>query len=354
MKLNATQLLEKVVDLKASDLLISVGSKPYIRQNTLLAPVEDYPILTVDDVEYILSQILDTKQRELLEINKELDFSIALGQKARFRVNAFFQRGYPSIALRHIPIEIPTFEQLHLPPNLENLCNLKQGLFLVVGPAGHGKSTTIASMIENINRSRAEHIITVEDPIEYIFTNKKSLIEQREMYLDTHSWEVALKSVLREDPNVVFVGEMRDTETIRAALQIAETGHLVFTTLHTNSASQTIDRIISSFPAERQNEIKAQLSQVIEVVISERLLPSTKAGVIPAFEIMVNNDAIANLIREGKAHMIDNVINTSSQYGMISLEKSMADLVSTGMVTFEDAVKYCIRPAELKRLVDKG
>jgi len=354
MKLNATQLLEKVVALKASDLLISVGSKPYFRQNTLLATIEDYPVLTVDDVEYILSQILDTKQRELLEINKELDFSIALGQKARFRVNAFFQKGYPSIALRHIPIDIPTFEQLHLPPNLENLCNLKQGLFLVVGPAGHGKSTTIASMIEKINQNRSEHIITVEDPIEYIFVNKKSLIEQREMYLDTHSWEVALKSVLREDPNVVFIGEMRDTETIRAALQIAETGHLVFTTLHTNSASQTIDRIVSSFSAEKQNEIKTQLSQVIEVVISERLLPSATVGIIPAFEIMINNDAIANLIREGKGHMIDNVINTSSQYGMISIEKSMADLVLSGMVTFEDAVKYCIRPAELKRLVDRG
>jgi twitching motility protein PilT len=354
MKLNATQLLEKVVEQKASDLHISVGSKPFLRINTLLRPIEEYPPMTTDDVEYILSQILDAKQRELLEINKEIDFSIALGTKARFRVNAFFQKGYPSVSLRHIPMDIPTFEQLHLPPNIENLCNLKQGLFLVVGPAGHGKSTTIASMIEKINIERPEHIITVEDPIEYIFVNKKSLIEQREMYLDTHSWDIALRSILRQDPNVVFIGEMRDAETIRAALQIAETGHLVLTTLHTNSASQTIDRIISSFSAEKQNEIKTQLSQVIEVVVSERLIPSASHGVIPAFEIMLNNDAIANLIREGKAHMIDNVINTSSQAGMISLEKSIADLINSKLITFEDGIKYCARPVELKRLVDRG
>lgn len=354
MKLNATQLLEKVVDQKASDLHISVGSKPFLRINTLLRPIEEYPPMTVDDVEYILSQILDTKQRELLEINKEIDFSIALGQKARFRVNSFFQKGYPSISLRHIPIDIPSFEQLHLPPNIENLCSLKQGLFLVVGPAGHGKSTTIASMIEKINAGRPEHIITIEDPIEYIFVNKKSLIEQREMYLDTHSWDVALRSILRQDPNIVFIGEMRDTETIRAALQIAETGHLVLTTLHTNSASQTVDRIISSFAAEKQNEIKTQLSQVIQVIVSERLIPSAQHGIVPAFEIMVNNDAIANLIREGKAHMIDNVINTSAQSGMISLEKSIADLINSKLITFEDGIKYCPRPVELKRLVDRG
>lgn len=356
MKLNATQLLEKVVDLKASDLHISVGSKPIVRVNTVLRLIEEYPALTIDDVEYILSQIVDAKQRELLEINKELDFSIALGQKARFRVNAFFQKGYPSVSLRHIPIQIPTFEELHLPPNLENICKLKHGLVIVGGPAGHGKSTTIASMIEKINMTRAEHIITVEDSIEYIFVNKKSLIEQREMYLDTHSWDIALRSTLRQDPNVVFIGEIRDIETIRSVLQIAETGHLVFTTLHTNSAAQTVDRMISSFPAEKQSEIKTQLSQVIEVVISERLLPSTSVGggVVPAFEIMVNNDAIANLIREGKTHMIDNVIKTSSQFGMIALEESIASLVTAGLVTFEDAVKYCTRPAELKRLVDRG
>lgn len=353
-RLNATQLLEKVLDLKATDLHLSVGAEPHVRINTLLRPLEEYGHLSTDDIEYILSQILNAKQREILDVNKELDFSISLGQKARFRVNAYFQKGYPAIALRYIPIKIPSFEELNLPAGLENLCNLKQGLVLVVGPAGHGKSTTIASMLDQINKSRAEHIITIEDPIEYIFADKKSLVEQREMYLDTHSWDVALKSILRQDPNIVFVGEMRDSETIKAVLQIAETGHLVFTTLHTNSAAQTIDRIISSFASEKQDEIKAQLAQVLEVVVSERLIPSETHGVLPAFEIMIENDAISNLIREGKAHMIDNVINTSGQQGMISLEKSMAEMIKEGLINFEDAVKFTDRPNELKRLVRKG
>ncbi len=352
MKINATQLLEKVIALDASDLHVSVGSRPQVRVNTVLKPLEEYPIIVADDVEFLMSQLLDTRQRELLDVNKELDFSVALGDKARFRVNAFFQRGYPSISLRYITMDIPTFEDLHLPPIIGKVCDLRQGLVIVVGPAGQGKSTTIASMVEYINKTRAEHIITIEDPIEYVFVNKLSLVEQREMFLDSHSWDVALKSVLRQDPNIVFIGEMRDTDTIRSAMQIAETGHLVFTTLHTNSASQTIDRIISSFEAEKQNEIKSQLSQVVEVIISQRLLPSVKTGSIPALEIMVKNDAISNLIREGKAHMIDNVINTSAQYGMISIDKSMANLVKTGLITMEDALKHSIRPADLKRLVE--
>ena len=353
MKINATQLLEKVVDMGASDLHITVGARPFIRMNTALKPLDEYQIMTSDDVEFVISQLLDTKQRDLLEINKELDFSIALGQKARFRVNAFFQRGYPSLSLRYITMNIPTFEELHLPPIINSVCNLKQGLVIVVGPAGQGKSTTIASMVDHINNTRPEHVITIEDPIEYVFSNKLSLIDQREMYLDSHSWDIALRSVLRQDPNVVFIGEMRDSDTIRSALQIAETGHLVFTTLHTNSASQTVDRIISSFEAEKQNEIKSQLSQVIEVIISQRLLPSSKFGTIPAFELMIKNDAISNLIREGKAHMIDNVINTSAQFGMISMEKSIANLITTGFVSVEDGLKYSSKPGELRRLIDK-
>lgn len=353
MKINATQLLEKVVDMDASDLHLTVGARPFIRINTALKPLDEYQVMTADDVEFVISQLLDTKQRELLEINKELDFSIALGQKARFRVNAFFQRGYPSLSLRYITMDIPTLEELKLPPILNNVCNLKQGLVVVVGPAGQGKSTTIASMVDSINNTRAEHIITIEDPIEYIFSNKISLIEQREMFLDSHSWDIALRSVLRQDPNIVFIGEMRDSDTMRYALQIAETGHLVFTTLHTNSASQTVDRIISSFDFEKQNEIKSRLSQVVEVIISQRLLPSAKAGSIPACEIMIKNDAISNLIREGKAHMIDNVINTSAQYGMISMEKSIANLIAAGLVTVEDGLRYSTKPGELKRLIDK-
>ncbi len=353
MKINATQMLEKVVDMDASDLHLSVGARPFVRVNTALKPLDEFQILTPDDVEFIFSQIIDTKQRDLLDINKELDFSLALGQKARFRVNAFFQKGYPSMSLRYIKMQIPTFDELHLPPIINSVCNLKQGLVIVVGPTGQGKSTTIASMIDHINNTRAEHIVTIEDPIEYVFTNKLSLIEQREMFLDSHSWDISLRSVLRQDPNVVFIGEMRDSDTIRSALQIAETGHLVFTTLHTNSVSQTVDRIISSFDVEKQNEVKSQLSQVIEVIISQRLLPSSKEGTIVACELMVKNDAISNLIREGKAHMIDNVINTSAQYGMISMEKSIASLVTSGLVTVEDGLKYSAKPGELRRLIDK-
>jgi twitching motility protein PilT len=353
MQINVTQLLERVVDLDASDLHIAVGARPTVRINTALKPLDDYQILTSDDVEFLMSQLLDAKQRELLDINKELDFSVSLGQKARFRVNAFFQKGYPSLALRYISMDIPSLEELKLPQIVQRVCGLKQGLVIVVGPTGQGKSTTIASMIDYINGSRSEHIVTIEDPIEYVFTNKLSLIEQREMFLDSHSWDVALRSVLRQDPNIVFVGEMRDSDTMRSALQIAETGHLVFTTLHTYSASQTIERIIASFDSEKQNEIRSRLAQVTEVILSQRLLPSAKEGMVPALEIMIKNDAISNLIREGKTHMIDNVINTSAQFGMVSMEKSIADLVLNGFVTVEDGLRYSTRPAELKRLLDK-
>lgn len=352
MRLNATQILEQIIALGASDLHLSVGAVPFIRVKTVLKPLENSALLTVDDIEYFLSQILDTQQREILEINKELDFSVALSTKARFRVNAFFQKGYPSVAMRYIPMRVPTFEELNLSQYIANLCNIKQGLILVVGPTGHGKSTTIASMINQINSTRAEHIVTIEDPIEYIFTNKLSLIEQREMFLDSHSWDVALKSALRQDPNVVLIGEMRDPQTIAAVLQLAESGHLVFATLHTNSAAQTVERIISAFPAEKQSEVRTQLAQVIEVIISQRLLPSVTKGVLPALEILLATDAVKNLVREGKGYMIDNVISTSTQLGMISLERSLAELVNLGDVDYADAVKFVPRVEEFKRLVD--
>jgi twitching motility protein PilT len=352
MKISATQVLEKTLERKASDLHLMVGAKPVIRINTKLMDVEDMPVLMVEDVEFILSQILDQDQRQILEVNKELDFSVSLGNKARFRVNAFYQKGYPSIALRLIPTIIPTLQELNLPQVIEQICEIHQGLVLVVGPTGQGKSTTIASMIDRINTMRAEHIVSVEDPIEYVFVNKKSIIEQREMYLDTHSWEIALKSVLRQDPNVVFVGEMRDMETISAALQISETGHLVFATLHTNSASQTIERIIATYPESKRSEVRVQLAQVLEVVISQRLLPSDKKGMVPAIEIMLGTDAVKNIIREGKTFLLDNVINTSSQIGMVSLERSLANLIMAGDVDFNSAMKYSSKPDELKRLVN--
>ena len=353
MKLNVTEILEKVLSSNASDLHVVTGALPYMRINTQLQPMEGYDIMAVDDVEYFLTQILDEKQRSILEVNKEIDFSVALGTKARFRVNAFYQKGYPSVALRHIPVKVPRIVDLNLLPMINNLCELKQGLVLVVGPTGHGKSTTIASMLEQINETRSEHVVTVEDPIEYVFTNKKSLIEQREMFLDTHSWEVALKSMLRQDPNVVLIGEMRDAETITSALQIAETGHLVFTTLHTNSASQTVDRIISSFPESKRSEIRAQLAQVIEVVISQRLLPSATLGMVPAVEIMLASEAVTNLIREGKTHMLDNVISTSAGVGMVSLESSLGQLINDGHIDYDLALKYTDKPDVLKRLIKR-
>ena len=352
MKLNATDLLEKTLELRASDLHMMVGAKPVVRINTKMMVLEDFPVLMVDDVELVLSQIVDQDQRQILEVNKELDFSVSLGNKARFRVNAFYQKGYPSLALRLIPTIIPTLAELNMPDVIGQLCELRQGLVLVVGPTGQGKSTTIASMIDRINSTRSEHIITIEDPIEYVFTNKMSLIEQREMYLDTHSWDVALRSILRQDPNIVLIGEMRVMETISAALQISETGHLVFATLHTNSASQTVERIIASFPESKRSKIRVQLAQVIEVVLSQRLMPSEGKGMVPAIEIMLGSDAVKNIIREGKTFMLDNIINTNSQIGMLSLERSLAQIVQRGDVPFELALKYTQKPDELKRLIN--
>lgn len=353
MKINVTQILEQTLSMNASDLHLAVGNVPSVRINTKLQALTDVPPFTMEDMDFFLSQILEREQIDILEVNKELDFSIALGSKARFRVNAFYQKGYISVALRLIPLKIPSIEELNLPQILAKFCELKQGLILVVGPTGHGKSTTIAAMIDKINTTRSEHVITIEDPIEYTFTNKKSLIEQREMYIDTHSWEVALKSVLRQDPNIVMIGEMRDEETMTSALEVSETGHLVFATLHTNSASQSVERIISSFPEAKQNQIRIQLAQVLEVIISQRLIPSAKKGVVPALEILLATDAVRNLIRDGKTHLLDNAIQTGSNVGMVTLERTMATLLDQGWIDIADAIKFASRPEELRRLLKK-
>lgn len=353
MAINVSQLLEQVLKLNASDLHLTVGMPPVVRVTTSLSQLKDTSPLTVEDINFFLSKVLTDEQKNILDVNKSVDFSVALGSKARFRVNAFYQKGYPSVALRTIPLVIPSLEELHLPSMLAKLTEISQGLILVVGPTGHGKSTTIASMIDSINETRAEHIITIEDPIEYIFTNKKSLVEQREMYLDTHSWDGALRAVLRQDPNVVFIGEMRDLETIQATLTIAETGHLVFATLHTNSAAQSVDRIISSFPESKQTQIKLQLSSTLEAIVSQRLLPSSNKGVVPAVELLLASDAVRSLVREGKSFQLDNVIATSSNVGMISLEYSLLDLVRKGDITQEDAMKYAMNPDILQRLLKR-
>ncbi len=351
MSLKAVQILNEVVEKDASDLHLVVGAKPTLRVNRILKELGGYSELTTEDVNSFLSQVLENDQMDLLEVSKELDFSIALGSKARFRVNAFYQKGFPSVALRHIPNIVPSLDELNLPKHLGGLADLKQGLVLVVGPAGHGKSTTIAALIDKINESRAEHIVTIEDPIEYVFENKKSLIEQRELFVDTASWDNALKSVLRQDPNVVFIGEMRDAEGASAALRISETGHLVFATLHTNSAAQTVERIIHLFPRDKQNAIQAQVSAVLEAVISLRLIPSVSGEVYPATEILLANGAVRNIVRGGKFEQLDNLIHTSSNVGMLSLERSLATLIKKDILDPDKAMRYTNKPDQVRGLL---
>ena len=269
-----------------------------------------------------------------------MDLSFSFKDNVRFRVNVYYQKGYPAAALRLIPNKIKTVEELGLPPQIKSFVNFAQGLVLIVGPTGHGKSTTLASLIDLINHSRAENIVTVEDPIEYIYTADRCIINQREVGMDTKSFGRALRSVLREDADVVLVGEMRDLESIATTITIAETGHLVFATLHTNNAAQTIDRIIDVFPAYQQNQIRSQLANILVGVMSQRLLPKIGGGRMPAMEIMITNNAVANVIREGKTYELPNIINTSASSGMVSLDKSLADLVRSNVVKVEDVLPY--------------
>mgnify|MGYP000680406703 CR=1 FL=1 len=343
------QILEEALRRGASDIHLMAGVYPTLRIDGKLVPITKTPTPTPEYIEKLVLSLCLPEQKELLLTNKELDFSFALGETARFRVNAFYQKGYLSAALRLIPNKIPSLDELHLPRILGNLTKLRQGLILVTGPTGHGKSTSIASLINVINNERGEHIVTVEDPIEYIYPSRKSLIAQREMHLDTHSWEIALRSVLREDPDVVLIGEMRDYETIEAVLTIAETGHLVFATLHTNSAAQTLDRIVGVFPENQQEQVKLQMSNVLEANISMRLVPAINGGRFPATEILLATPAVRNVIREGKSHLIDNIIMTSSSIGMQTLETSLTALVRSGKISLDTALSFSLRPQELMR-----
>jgi twitching motility protein PilT len=345
------QLLQTVVDAKASDLHLIAGSPAMLRVDGKLLPVSTLGILTPDTISEILKQVLTSEQIERLTVNKELDFSLAFSDKGRFRVNAYTQKNSLAAAFRLIPLTIPAIEALGLPPILHSFTNLRQGLVLVTGPTGHGKSTTLASMIEEINQTRDTHIVTIEDPVEFMFKPAKSIISQREMRSDTHSWEIALRSALREDPDVVFIGEMRDYETIAAALTVAETGHLVFATLHTNSAAQSIDRIVDVFPEEQQQQIRLQLSNVVEAVFSQRLIHGVSKGRVVAYEVMLGTTAIKTSIREGKTHQIESILETSQEAGMSTLEKSLATLVRNGEITLETAQSWSLRPEELTRLV---
>lgn len=344
-------LLQNVIDSRASDLHLIAGLPPTLRINGELVPIPSVGILTGDMVGELLKQVLVADQIERLSINKEIDFSLNFSEKGRFRVNAYTQKNSLAAAFRLIPLEIPDIDSLGLPKILHSFTGLRQGLVLVTGPTGHGKSTTLAAMINEINKTRACHIVTIEDPVEFIFKPQKSIISQREMRSDTHSWEIALRSALREDPDVVLVGEMRDYETIAAALTVAETGHLVFATLHTNSAAQSIDRIVDVFPDEQQKQIRLQLSNTLEAVFSQRLIASAVKGRAVAYEVMLGTTAIKTAIREGKTHQIESILETSQEAGMSTIEKSLADLVRSGIITMEVAESWSLRPDELARLV---
>lgn len=348
-------LFAETIKLNASDLHLLPGIPPSVRIDGVLSNLQNYPALTPENVQALVFSILTAEQKELLQTNKELDFSFGFGQGqenlGRFRINAYYQKGNLCAAFRFLSPTIKTIEELHLPKICHTFSSLKQGFILVAGPTGHGKSTTIASMINEINLGRASHILTIEDPIEYVYPKGKSIISQREMGIDTHSWAFALRSALREDPDVVLVGEMRDPETIASAITIAETGHLVFSTLHTNSASQSIDRIIDSFAASQQGQIRIQLASTLKGIISQRLVPQIQGGRVPAVEVLIGTPAVASNIRDGKTHLIDSVIQTSQEAGMITLETSLAQLVLAGTISLDTAKSYALHQEELLRMV---
>ena len=350
--MNIQQLLGLTVERNASDLHLSVGYPPILRIHGELMPVPGEEVIADAEMDMLISPLLSEEQKNIYKQNYELDFSFDFETKARFRANIYKQKGHNALALRLIPFVIPNLESLGLPPIVSKITTLKQGFILVTGPTGHGKSTTLASFIQKINVERAVHVITVEDPIEYVYSKGKSFIEQREMYKDTKSWGNALRAALREDPDVVLVGEMRDLETMTAAMTIAETGHLVFATLHTNSAAQSVDRIIDVFPENQQPQIRLQLASTIEAIISQRLIPTIEPGRTLASEVLFANTAVRNIIREAKLHLLDNLIETSAESGMQILERSLSDLVKNGKISTEVALLYAQRPELLNKLLE--
>ncbi len=345
------KLLNAVAARGASDLHLSVGRYPTLRIDGKLVPLTEEKRVTPERNEAIVDFLLSEKQRTLLDKYKDIDLSYDFKGKARFRVNIFQQKGYFGLAFRFIPVKIRTIEELKLPLVLKDFTRLNQGFVLIVGPSGHGKSTTMAALVDLINHTRTEHIITIEDPIEYIFTPDKCIIDQRELHKDAVSFPRALRAALREDPNVVVVGEMRDLETIETAITVAETGHLVFATLHTNDASQTVDRIVDVFPSHQQPQIRTQLAAILLGIVSQRLLPRVDGGRVVACEVLLATPAVRNLIREGKTHQLASVIQTSAKEGMVPLNKSLAELVKSGEVKLEDALLYSLDPRELKSLL---
>lgn len=345
------ELLQLTVKEQASDLHLSVGHPPVLRITGRLIPLVKKKALAAKDTQGLVKALMTQIQSQRFLQEKDIDFSYELEGKARFRVNVFWQKGEVSIALRLVPAKIRTIEELNLPAALHQFATSSQGFVLCAGPSGHGKSTTLAALIDEINHTRTDHVITIEDPIEYVFKDDRCIIDQREVYQDTISFARALKATFRQDPDVIMVGEMRDPETIATAITAAETGHLVFATLHTNSAAQTIHRIVDSFPPDQQDQIRAQLSGSLLGVVSQRLIPRIKGGLIPACEIMLSTPAVANLIRENKIHELPMVIETSAERGMISLNRALASLVKAKEISLENALNFSLSPTELKMLV---
>jgi len=343
-------IVNMIVKEGASDLHISVGRNPIIRAAGTLIPLFKMPVVTDVDMKGFLDIFLSPVNKDKLMQDKNVDFSYTL-TNARFRGNAYYHQGVISVALRLIPKIVRTLAELNLPPILETFTRKEQGFFLAVGPVGVGKSSTLATMIEMINETRTEHIMTIEDPIEYLFESKRSIIDQREVRIDTPSFSAALTAMFREDIDVCMIGEMRDTNTISTAVTAAETGHLILSTLHTNNASQTIDRIIDSFPPNQQDQIRTQLAGSLTGIFSQRLIPRISGGLIPAYELLISNSAVSNLIRERRTHELNTVIETSSQEGMIDMNRSLAELVRSGEITVESAYQNSLNPKVLERMI---
>lgn len=333
----------------ASDVHLTAGQFPTFRVSGNLVPLMNLRALASEDTVALLGELITPEFMERFLRDKEIDFSYDFYGKARFRGNAFYQKGSIGVALRAIPAEVKTISELNLPPILESFSRKKQGFFLVVGPVGQGKSTTLAAMVELVNRERAEHIVTIEDPIEYLFRPDKSIIDQREAGIDTENFKTGLQAAFRQDVDILMIGEMRDPETISTAVTAAETGHLVLSTLHTNNASQTIDRIIDSFPAEQQSQIRVQLAGSLLGIFSQRLIPRISGGLVPAYELLINNNAVSSLIRDGRTHEVDIVIETGMKDGMIDMNRCLADLVRKGEITPENAFLYSFSPKSLER-----
>lgn len=344
-------LISILIKEGASDLHLGEGRLPTIRVSGMLIPLTNQPVVSRQDMKGMLDEMIDDQKKEIFVEKKEVDFAYNDDNQARFRGNAFFQLGKICVALRIIPKHVKTLDELMLPEVLSSFTNKKQGFFLVVGPTGQGKSTTLASMIEIINQQRLEHIVTIEDPVEYIFESKKSIIDQREVLEDTPSFHTALQGTFRQDINVIMIGEMRTPEDISTAVTAAETGHLVFSTMHTNNAAQTIDRIIDSFDTRQQTQIRTQLSASLLGIFSQRLIPRVSGGLIPAVELLINNNAVANLIRENRTHEINSIIETSSDQGMIDLNRYLADLVRAGEITIENAYLHTQNQKGLDRML---